>query len=211
MHLIAQKIDDHIKVKNSIGGYPIVPRGYAWPICQQSQKKMVFFLQLDLPKSMGFGDDAHLSIFMSPAINEIPSFDYILDGKRLPDDYWIKRESHFKAYFFKGESDTLNDIDPYLEYQELKLGEGDPFEDIQLGGDPDWLQSPQFPLGSKGEKFEFILQIPENYRFPQRSDIPAQPDSFSNTDYCLFLGNQIYLFISKEIDDPEAVYIVVQN
>ncbi len=172
---------------------------------------MVLFLQLDLPNDLGLGYGNHLSIFMSPKVNEIPSFDHVPSETRLSENFWEKREQHFKAYSFKGNGETQGDIDSYLAYQAIEISEAFDELDIKVGGEPDWLQDPEIVYGPKGEEFKFVLQIPNGYGFPKRDDAAEQIDSFSTTDYCLFLGNQIYVFISAEINHPEAVWIVVQN
>lgn len=210
-NLVPTDINENEKTRNSIGGYPVVPEGYDWPLCLKTNSKMVLFLQVDLPHEMGVGSDSHLSLFMSPEINDIPSFDYIPAGSRLPAQFWEKREQHFKAYFFNGEGTTFHESDQYLKYQKLEKQELNSSRHIRIGGSPDWIQEPELPVGPNGENFQFVMQIPENYRFPQKPNAPEQPDSFSSTDYCLFLGNQIYIFVSKEIENPEAVWIVVQN
>lgn len=211
MYLVPKKIQESERVRNSIGGYPFVPDGYGWPICPYTNKKMVLFLQLDLPNEMGFGDDRHLSIFMSPEINEIPSFNFIPPGENLSEEFWAKREKHFKAYIFNGKGTTFEEPDQYLEYQYVSVVESGSDNDIKLGGIPDWLQDPEVPIGPKGEEFKLVLQVPENYGFPRKSDAKEQPDSFSSKEYCLFLGNQIYVFASIEIEHSEAVWIVVQG
>jgi hypothetical protein len=211
MYLLAKKIDGLNKVRCSIGGYPVLPSGYQWPECPKSSKKMVLFLQVDLPGDIGLGEGMHLSIFMSPEINEIPSFEFIPKGGRLPPNFIDKREKHFKAYIFKGNGVVSDENDQYLVYQQLEISEFGSSTDIKIGGEPDWLQDPEVPIGPNGEEFKFVLQIPEGYGFPKKPGAPEQPDSFSYNDYCLFLGNQIYVFASKEMDDPESVWIVVQN
>jgi hypothetical protein len=40
---------------------------------------------------------------------------------------------------------------------------------------------------------------------------PRQPDSFSNDDYCLLLGNEVYIFACEAQCDLRAVHVVVQN
>lgn len=57
----------------------------------------------------------------------------------------------------------------------------------------------------------FVCQVPQDWRFPKRTGAPAQPDSFSAEDYCLFLGNETYLFACEAQFDPRAVHAVAQN
>lgn len=172
---------------------------------------MIHFLQIDIPKKLGFGEEMHLSIFMSPEVNEIPSSEFIPNGVSLLETFWEKREKHFKAYYFNGKGNNLDEIDKYLAYQAIEVSEIGDENSIKIGGEPEWLQGPELNGGPNGEMFKFLLQIPNGYGFPKRVSAPEQPDSFSTIEYCLFLGNQIYVFVSNEIDHPEAVWIVVQN
>ena len=212
MYLVTEQVEGNNKVRDSIGGYPVLPQGYDWPTCPETNKEMVLFFQLDIPSNIGVGENRHLSIFMSPEINEIPSFDYFANGSSLPENFWIHREKHFKVYFFNGEGAISEKADQYLQHKVLKLSEAGTIGDnIKIGGSPDWLQDAEIPVGSKGEEFRFLLQIPEGFGFKQKSGAPEQPDSFSVSEYCLFLGNQIYIYVTNEIEDPEAVWLVVQN
>ena len=58
---------------------------------------------------------------------------------------------------------------------------------------------------------KLLIQIPENYAFPMADGAEEQPDSFSNSDYCLFLGNQLYLLGCTKQCDPLALWPVLQN
>ena len=201
--------DNSILYRNSIGGYPILPKGYSWPRCPESNKKMVLFLQSDL--EFQGSKNYHLIIFMSPEVNEIPSFDYLENGKPLPELFWEKRVQHFKVILFTGEEELSKEQDQYLVYQELIWTDSQDSSSIKLGGVPNWIQDPENHDGPNHEKLSLLVEIPENFTFPKQESAPEQPDSFSAEDYCLFLGNHVYIFGSIEFKNPEATWVTVQN
>ena len=196
--------------RNSIGGYPVLPNGTAWPKCEASGSNMVMFLQFDVPEIVGLGKGYHLTIFMSPEINEIPCFNLVANGKPLPEGFEANFEKHFKAYLFKG-GQQLEEEDQYLVSYSLELSKNSSQNCFKVGGAPEWLQDAELPIGPKGEEFKFIAQIPEGHGFPKKTSAPEQPDSFSANDYCLFLGNQIYIFGSSELEKEQAIWVAVQG
>jgi hypothetical protein len=82
---------------------------------------------------------------------------------------------------------------------------------LKVGGQPSWAQGPEVHRCSCGAAMRFLCQIPENWPFPKLPKAPKQADSFSADDYCLFLGNEVYLFACEAQCDPRAVHVVVQN
>lgn len=56
-----------------------------------------------------------------------------------------------------------------------------------------------------------LSQISENFPFPKLPSAPSQPDSFSRDDYCLFLGNEVYIFACVDQCNERAIWITVQN
>jgi hypothetical protein len=149
---------------------------------------------------------------MSPVINEIPSFNFIENGRPLPESFWTAYEKHFKVFFNRsGEVEHILPKEPRLEYKKLKLNLGAGHQRIKIGGQPDWLQSPDLHTDEDGNALELIFQLPENYGFQKTPQTPSQRDSFSKDQYCLFLGNQSYFFAIKENKHAEAVWVTVQN
>lgn len=175
---------------------------------------MVLFLQLDIRAEWGIAvaADSHLSIFMSPSVNEIPSFEFPPVGKPLPPELWTRREPHCKVFLHPpGAADTASAApDPYLQHQALSFEPGGE-SDIWVGGEPDWYQDPDRHLSPAGEPMVFVAQLAVDVPFPRRPEAPPQPDSFSRDDYCLFLGNAVYLLADPAQPHPEAVWVGVQN
>ena len=54
---------------------------------------MVLFFQFDVRPEFGLSvaPGSHLLAFMSPEVNEIPSFDFVADGAPLPERFWEKQ------------------------------------------------------------------------------------------------------------------------
>ncbi len=207
--------DETVRYRDSIGGYPILPKGYDWPLCPQSQEEMVLFMQFDVSPELGIPALAgmHFAVFMSPKINEIPSFDFLSPGAPLQQRFWDKREPHCKVFLFpRTEGNQLDRCERHLQYLQLTFAPGDATPgQITVGGSPSWVQDPEMHSGPQGEELHFLCEIPDDYAFPKRPQAPEQPDSFSSQDYCLFLGNYCYFFGVPAIDHPEAIWLTVQN
>lgn len=221
MAAIPQPVEDESVVhRDSIGGYALLPKDESWPLCPASGKHMVLFLQLDLRAEFGLGlpEGWHLSVFMSPEVNEIPSFEFPEADELLDEKFWEQREPHCRVFLHHRDQESRSKrIDPYLAYRRLEFHHLDVSSDsphstdIVVGGGPAWLQDPQVPASPHGDPLLFLMQVPENYPFPRRQDAPEQPDSFSAADYCLFLGNSVYVFAVPGNDHPESVWITVQS
>jgi hypothetical protein len=91
--------DDKVAYRDSIGGSPVLPAGQKWPVCPKSGERMVLFFQFDIRPEFALpvASGSHLSVFMSPHVNEIPTFNFIPSGKRLPERFWEGREPHFTS------------------------------------------------------------------------------------------------------------------
>lgn len=173
---------------------------------------MVLFFQFDVAPEFGLALAAgsHVVAFMSPAVNEIDTFDRVRAGASLPDRFWEKRLQHFKLYVFDPKTPLVAhaDADPYLVAKELVFAANDDPDDpfLFVGGEPRWYQDEELHPG-----FEFICQLSENYPFEKQASAPEQPSTFSDSDYCLFLGNATYLFTRADPTHPEEVWIALQN
>ncbi|NOU28989.1 MAG: hypothetical protein HOO96_13885 [Polyangiaceae bacterium] len=198
--------------RSSIGGHPFLPADAPWPVCPESGKPMVLFFQLDVPEGTGVAvrPGSHLLVFMSPAVNEIDTFERAKNGAPLPDGFWRARLPHFKVMLFGPEVELVAhpDEDAYLVPQRLDFAPeaepDDPF--LFIGGEPRWYQDAEAHPG-----FGFLCQLSENYPFARKAEAPVQPDTFSKKAYCLFLGNAAYFFAREAPRDPEDVWIALQN
>ena len=69
--------DPSVKLRDSIGGYPYLPKGTGWPVCSCG-KRMSLYLQFDIREEFGlpFEAGSHLAVFMCEAHNGFPSRQY---------------------------------------------------------------------------------------------------------------------------------------
>ena len=201
----------------SIGGSAILPSGLDIPTCRNCSCELLLFLQFDIDDawSLPFKTGSHLVVFMCPGCNEIPSFETYEDGT-LPASFWEETEGNF----FAAMAET-RDGEVVLPQQSLLVTQSlrfEPFEqeghapdNVLVGGSPYWLQEPERYLCSCGAEMAFVSQIAENFGFEKQSEAPEQPDSFSSDEYCLFLGNEVYIFACPKQCHPRSVWITVQG
>jgi hypothetical protein len=157
---------------------------------------------------------SHLAIFMCPICNEVPCFEFFEDGQ-LPQEFWNATIGNSFAVLQKPSASRVAlPVPPYLQTFRLdfmETGASDSIAGLSIGGAPHWLQDPERFACSCGTEMAFLCELPDNYAFPKRPDAPEQPDSFSRSDYCLFLGNAVYVFACPEQCNERAVWITLQN
>lgn len=214
---IKNPIDSESVPKNSIGTAPWLPSGIRSPVCAQCSTSMQLFFQFDIDRrfNLPLQEGSHFVLFMCPECNEIPSFESY-SGKQLPERFWEKTEGHFFSALYKPQNLLVeNNISSLLKSYKLDFHQINsvkmPNELIKVGGKPDWLQDDERFFCCCGEEMSFICQVPENYPFPKTDSAPEQPDSFSGSDYCIFLGNQVYIFGCSKQCHERAIWITVQN
>ena len=213
---IARSVKNSDAPRDSIASGAWVRHDMEAPKCITCGAAQQLFLQFDIDEKFGlsFEGGSHVVLFMCPDCNEIPSFDSYENGK-LPDQFWSKTEGHFFVANFKAKTSTkFMQLDSLLRSYALEFEDDSAkskLEEIRIGGEPNWLQTPENFTCQCGAEMKFIAQISENYRFPKLASAPPQPDSFSEDDYCLFLGNEVYIFGCVEHCDDRAVWIAVQN
>lgn len=207
----------HSAPRSTIGGAAILPSQFVPPRCRRCGSNLLMFLQFDIDDawSLPFMRGSHLVICMCPNCNEIPSFERFPNG-RLPAQFWNHTEGHFFAALTKpGIAESIQPSEPILIPKELRFepvaDEGHAPDSIRVGGRPFWLQDPEHFVCACGSEMAFISQIAENFAFDKQADAPEQRESFSANDYCLFLGNEIYIFGCPAQCDPRAVWITVQG
>lgn len=213
-------------IRSSIGGYPILPAGEAWPVCAEDGcgQRLALFFQFDVEESFGlpFESGSTLSVFQclthddpfeeldkkSPKPNEL-----------LPDKYW--RHANYALFFAPpGQQHRLAEREPFLGYSRIiATSEVEPpagsvealnFESIKIGGVPFWIQNPTRWSCSCGSKMEFLCSIPGDLQFPRADGGPRQPNGRANS-YFLFLGLSTYVFACRARCHPRAVVAVRQN
>ena len=215
--VIATPVADQGVSRNSIAGTAWMPQGTSTPVCKCCQSPMQLFVQFDIEQRFlpQFEDGSHLVLFMCPKCNEIPSFDNFA-GRTLPANYWEKTEgNHYVALYRPGSARTAVQGSNFL--LSFNLGFGDDVHELQhkpyigVGGDPQWMQAEEKFSCACGGQMRLLTQISENFSFPKLPFAPPQPDSFSKDDYCLFLGNEVYVFGCERQCNDHAVWITVQN
>ncbi|MBU2712859.1 hypothetical protein [Zooshikella harenae] len=210
-------IDDDSNPKSSTGTMAWAPKNTDIPKCKECGKDLLLFLQIELREELElpFLSGSQLIVCMCPECNEIPSFEEFKEGK-LDETFWEKNEGHFYvALFSPGEELVIHKNEKLLRSFEMEFlpseDIGSHSDHIRVGGDPFWLQEPEVNTCSCGGEMKLICQIPENFPFSKLSTSPEQPDSFSSDDYCLFLGNETYIFGCTSQCDRQAVKVVVQG
>lgn len=56
-----------------------------------------------------------------------------------------------------------------------------------------------------------VCQLPGGYGFEKLDDAPEQPNSFSAQEYCLFLGNIVFILACENNCKPRALFAVCDN
>jgi hypothetical protein len=82
---------------------------------------------------------------------------------------------------------------------------------LKLFGHPSWAQDPENHLCCCGKPMRLLLQIPESAGFDMAAGAPQQPNSFWGSQYCLFLGNELYLLACTAQCHPLALWPVLQH
>jgi hypothetical protein len=209
--------------RDSAGGYAILAAGQDYPVCKICNEKMVLFLQFDLPEKfkLPFKAGSHLTLFMCRKHDEPVWWEGI---SQLPEDY-MEPEYYRLILNPPGITEKNADLDPYLVYSELEFNETDEEEEtagpdnkrhqigrqsFKVGGTPSWAQDPENHTCSCGAAMSFIGQVPQDFNFPKAEGAEKQPNSYSNTSYNLFLGNEVYIFACEKQCSPFAVTAVCQ-
>lgn len=210
---------------NTVGGAPFLPTGVSTPRCRICDAKMVLFFQFNFRAEFGlpFKEGSHLLIFMCPTHNDPPCLPAIYDDSPLPPSYWDADNGHFALLLFPPfVSESIGNLDPYISPYLLAFEQAE--EEIQdlgdfdvgsyafkIGGVPGWMNYRINKKCTCGGEMSFICQTPDGFGFKKSPHAPEQPDSFSANEYCLFLGNQVYILGCNRQCDPRAVIAGCDN
>jgi hypothetical protein len=213
---------------SSIGGYPILPPGEAWPVCSEGAcgKRLSLFLQVAVEDRFGlpFAPGSTLGVFQcvehDDPFEELDTKAPRKRGAPLPDAYW--QHANYALYFTgPGEQQQRGEREPFVSYSRLdftaerepKRGSVDAlnYKSIKIGGSPFWVQKPKLWGCSCGAEMAFLCSIPGNLRFPRAEGSPRQPNVYSDGHHFLFLGLSTYIFACKAHCHPRAVVAVRQN
>lgn len=226
MHLITvTNANADTNCRDTVGGAPFMPVGVSVPRCRICNAPMVLFFQMDIRAEfeIPFKDGSHLLIFMCPTDNEATELASLYNESPLPDQYWQSDQGHYALFLFPP-SLLQNDgrLDEHIasfsvsfERTVEEIHAFDDFDvgsyDFKVGGVPGWMNYSVDKRCTCGGKMAFICQTPDGFGFKKTPTAPEQPDSFSASEYCLFLGNQVYILACDRQCDPRAVIAVCDN
>jgi hypothetical protein len=212
-------------LRSSIGGYPVLPEGEAWPVCAECQQKMALFLQIEVADAFGLPFEAGSVLSVFHCIEHDDPFEDLdmrapkRSAPALPANYW-DHSNYAIRFTSPGHDHQLAEIDPSLVHSRLAFSEevepkpksvqGLNFRDIRVGGSPFWIQKAKVWACSCGSEMTFVASVPGNLRFPRVAGSPKQPNGGPDT-YFLFLGLHTYLFACNARCDARAVVAVRQN
>lgn len=208
-----------------IGGTPSLPAGSGWPLCRMCGNNLVHYLDVELPESSPFKVGSRLQVFACREHDDIPGtiysnyqrFDAVTKSKRLPENYWDVTDGHYLLRLLSPEM-ALKDgrTEDRLALQNLLLTrrkdcKAEPLMSFKLLGYPSWAQDPEEHVCCCGKPMRLLLQLPDGIGFDKAEEAPEQPNSFSRSQYCLFLGNELYLFACTGQCNPLAMWPVLQH
>jgi hypothetical protein len=213
-------------IRDSIGGYPILPVGESWPVCAEPgcHRRLALFFQFDVEDRFGlpFEAGSTLSIFQCLEHDDpFEALDTMLPKRhdRLPDQYW-NHTSYAIFFAAAGRQQQLAEREPFLGYSRLLMTpEREPqarslealnFKHMKVGGFPFWIQQPKRWRCSCGTAMEFVCSVPGDLQYPRVAGSPRQPNGRADS-YFLFLGLSTYLFACRARCHPRAVVAVRQN
>jgi len=216
-----------------IGGTQLLPAGSDWPSCRICHDKLVHFLDIELPEeSRPFKPGSRLQIFACREHDDIPGTTHsnhepfrqtnkrywrAASLKQLPKNYWKITDGHYVVRLLPPGTATVSTgnetrivLRNLRQVRRIEVAKK-PKKSLKLFGYPRWVQYPEKHLCCCSAPMRLLLQIPENFAFEMTSGSPEQPKSFSSRQYCLFLGNNLYLFGCTRQCNPLALWPVVQH
>lgn len=207
-----------------IGGTPELPAGDRWPLCKICQEELVLFFDIELPDVVQspFMPGSRLQVFACREHDDISGTIYsdhtrtneIAAVKQLPPQFWDISDGHYLLRLLAPATLTESaKPETRLQKKFLRIHKNGNNCDggLKLFGEPDWLQEPETHTCACGSPMELILQVADGCGFQMTPNAPKQEGSFSNTQYFLFLGNQLFLLACKAQCNAQALWPVLQN
>jgi hypothetical protein len=209
-----------------VGGIPPLPAGTDWPTCRLCRDSLVHFLDVELPReSAPFQAGSRLQVFACRQHDDIAGTIYSDYGRfgsaaqvrQLPDRYWEISDGHYLIRLLPpGAPVVAGSPETRLALRNLRRtrhtdSQAKPKASFKLFGYPDWAQDPEEHVCCCGAAMQLLLQVPDGIGFDMAPGVPAQPNSFSGQQYCLFLGNALYLLACTRQCHPQALWPVLQN
>jgi hypothetical protein len=211
----------------SIGGPALLPPDSPWPACNLCGGDLVMFFQLRLPANTEgrFLEGSLLQVFACREHDDISGtiysdyerFDQLSRTPRLPSHYWEISDGHYLIRLLPPDSEVRQSrvehrlIHRPLAANAVSESDAEPESGLKLFGKPFWLQDAESRVCQCGASMELLLQVPDGYGFDMAAGALEQPNSFSHSQYCLFLGNQLYLLACARQCDPMALFPLLQT
>lgn len=209
-----------------VGGTPPLPAGSNWPTCRICGDELVHFLDVELPADAApFQAGSRLQLFACRQHDDIAGtiysdygrFESASRSERLPENYWNISDGHYlirllppDAAAIAGRPETRLALQNLLQARtedsvtQAKMS-------FKLFGQPSWAQDPEDHVCCCGAPMKLLMQIPANFGFDMAPGAPVQPNSFSRSHYCVFLGNELFLLACTAQCHPLALWPVLQN
>jgi hypothetical protein len=216
--------DSGSKVCGRIGGTPKLPASSEWPRCRMCNAQLIAFLEIVLPAcaSSQFAPGSRLQVFAcrqhddiaGPVYSDHSAFSAASRSRTLPPEYWNITDGHYLLRLLPPSEKTIESgrESRLLPQSVAATATDDDTEDgFKLFGEPYWLQDAEPHECSCGAPMRLLLQIPEGYGFRMADGAEEQPNSFSHTEYGIFLGNQLYLLGCTKQCHPLALWPVLQS
>nr|WP_157233909.1 hypothetical protein [Kibdelosporangium phytohabitans] len=175
---------------------------------------MVLFFQFDIPADIPVFGGNHLLAFQCRHHDDVP---FVESGPQLPDAFWDGPTNpgypgpFWRLMLHRDETGPVGDTEKTFSARVLTLSagsdgsaDGDYWPLFKVGGEPDWVQSPESPRCPCGADMVFVCQVPESYGFSDEHEPYAD-------DYMIFLGNAVYVLACPVRCHPAAVWPVPQN
>ena len=211
-----------------VGGHPKLPSDLALPVDPQTGDGMTFFFSIDLSFQPSWTGKV-LSVFaVTSRFSEddcIPElFTTASPGYDVPAGALTTYQRLFRIFVTDGRNGVLrDDYRPRVRYNTLRQGPDLPSGAVRFGERdilPRWILDEESP-GSYGgkERFSFLFQTEQGYRYKTRPDAPRQivPDYTAAASgglteslvdlYDLWVTNACYFFITLS----DSVLVIPQS
>ncbi len=216
--------DSGSTVCGHVGGTPHLPASSEWPRCRICNTELIAFLDIVLPacESSPFEAGSRLQVFTcrqhddiaGPIYSDYSVFDIACRSRTLPPEYWNMTDGHYLLRLLPPSEQTIasgKESRLLPQFVAATRTDDNNEDGFKLFGEPYWLQDASPHDCSCGAPMRLLLQIPDGFGFRMAEGAERQPNSFSNTEYCLFLGSQLYLLGCTKQCDPLALWPVLQS
>lgn len=204
-----------------VGGKPKIPNNESIPICSFCHNELTFYFQIAF--AAGTLRNKTMAVFACTSCAEEEHLIPLMVEKPkhaiIPHSFLKDYQKNFKLILFETDKGIIRDnYEEKIIFKKIELiiqnGKKSKNEN-QIGGMPFWLLEDETPQSYEGKKLSFLMQLKENIRFSIHKDAPQQTEPFAFFEpiekdyYELFIGNQIYFFVTEDKVNPE-IYIITQ-